>query len=745
MPILKVFAPRAAWAQTAKGLPGAWRLVATYPAFVVVEAQATTALALATRLPTEDITEQYRLPGDVGVAPSRGTHHHLVQFIGPVKQAWLKAVAACGATLRESLGDFSYVVKANAATMRKVAALDFVRTSGHWPHPARVSPTLQAECAHDNGTTPHLHALTLEVFDAKDLPAVAQAVRAMGLTVEAAAPGARTLTLQVPFPGPRPLAQIIQSLSAIHGVRWVREKVLARKRNDVARRLMGTHHTVSAPRGMQLTGLGEVIGVCDTGLDGGRVDDMHPDFAGRVKFIKSYPIAAHWAPWVHNVGDDDGAADVDSGHGTHVAGSVLGNGAASRGRALRGLAHEAQLVFQAVEQRVQWKPHIPSPDRDQPYALAGIPDDLETLLHDAYRQGARIHSNSWGGGAPGEYDDQCRRLDDYVWRHKSFCVLVAAGNDGSDGNADGRIDATSVESPGTAKNCITVGASESQRAAFGDTTYGAWWPNSFPVAPFRRDALADNPRQVVAFSSRGPTADQRPKPDVVAPGTFILSTRSRRLPEGSTGWAPHANNPLYFHLGGTSMATPLAAGAVALLRQALRQHHGIKQPSAALLKALLMAGAKRLPSSASVGGADALIDNEQGAGLINLDRSLQRVLVAAHGRGLRTGQLSTRRFEVPDSAKHKTIRVVMAYSDAPGERLVNNLNLLVQDPAETRHLGRGSGAPPSDADAGVMVLDQTHNVEIVQARAKPGTWTLTVAASNVPEGPQDFALAVVLV
>jgi len=97
------------------------------------------------------------------------------------------------------------------------------------------------------------------------------------------------------------------------------------------------------------------------------------------------------------------------------------------------------------------------------YLLAGIPADLAVLLQDAYTRGARIHSNSWGGGDPGAYDAQCEQLDRFVWQHKDMCVLFAAGNDGTDKDGDGVINPMSVTSPGTAKNCITVGASENDR------------------------------------------------------------------------------------------------------------------------------------------------------------------------------------------------------------------------------------------------------------------------------------------
>ena len=94
--------------------------------------------------------------------------------------------------------------------------------------------------------------------------------------------------------------------------------------------------------------------------------------------------------------------------------------------------------------------------------------------------------------------------------------------------------------------------------------------------------MANNPEGLVAFSSRGPTLDHRIKPDVVAPGTFILSTRSRDT--AGTGWATSAD-PLYFFEGGTSMATPLVAGCTAVLREFAIKQKGIKKPSAALIKA----------------------------------------------------------------------------------------------------------------------------------------------------------------
>src|SRR5207249_2850945 len=86
--------------------------------------------------------------------------------------------------------------------------------------------------------------------------------------------------------------------------------------------------------------------------------------------------------------------------------------------------------------------------------------------------------------------------------------------------------------------------------------------------------------------SRGPTDDGRIKPDLVAPGTNIVSNQSH-YPGASTLWGPYGPNPNYAYSGGTSMATPLAAGAGALVRQWLTAR-GIANPSAAAIKATLL-------------------------------------------------------------------------------------------------------------------------------------------------------------
>jgi subtilisin family serine protease len=750
MRTLKVFCSKPEMAQLAVD----HEVVERYESFVLLHVDAREAAKLERRFPTEDITDLYTLRiGTRRIDTSRprvdtggrlrphaayrgvkrlpaGKHHYVVQFVGPIKPAWLTRLRRLGAEPREPFRDFAYLVRCSDAVVKKVAAEPCVRWVGHLCHRdrVRIAPTRLPRTRSLSGV------YALEFFGRDDLRKAVRSVRKLGARILSTDEKACLLTLELDASGAR-ARKLVESLSAIHGVRTLRRRSLSRTSNDVATGLMATRRARLDP--LSLDGEGEVVAVCDTGLDTGERQHLHADFAGRLTALRSYPINPYFDSFIHNPGADDGPGDFDSGHGTHVAGSAVGSGAASAGvpglaAPVRGLAHRATLVFQAVEQEMRWKDpvHYQDPGR---YILAGIPDDLTTLFQHAYRSGARIHSNSWGGGDPGDYDAQCRQLDAFVWRKRDFCVVVAAGNDGTDADADGVINPMSVTPPGTAKNCITVGACESRRPQFDGQTYGGWWPFDYPVSPYKNAPMANSPDQVVAFSSRGPTWDGRVKPDIVAPGTFILSSRSSVMPAGHMGWAAFAPSRAYFYNGGTSMATPLVSGAVALLRQFLRVWVGFSSPSAALLKACLVAGASKLPGYSP---ASQVHDEEQGYGRVDIDAVVApsrpvSVYFLDDSIGLRTGGKDD--FQIRVLGQSRPLRVAMAYSDAPGEALVNNLNLILEDPRGRRYVGNGAGA-------GGLEADSHNNVEVVHVRRpRRGVWTLRVVGSNVPLGPQPYA------
>ena len=749
------------------------KLLENYEAFQLVEISPAKLSETATRVPVEDITSLYQVhlagkrintrvkqsskkgrPVSAAVDAktptlSQGKHHYLVQFRGPVKDAWIRQVKRAGGEYRGSYADFTLIFRLTKGALGKVAALPCVGWVGHLSHKSRVAKgvltqgkkrasSVAVDSSMEMGPGGYVLPTTLEIqfFDGKDLKAARSRFRRCGAKLISSDPVGVAI-VQIPE-SPADRKHAVEALSALHGVRLISVKVVPSTHNNVASTLMGTTRTTATTTGGSgLTGLGEIVAIADTGLDTGVASTVMADFAGRVKAIYSWPIDASFNGIVTNRGADDGAADVSSGHGTHVAGSVLGSGSTGPGdaKSIRGLAHQAELVFQAVEQKLKFvSAAVAKEFENDPFQLAGLPSNLAALFRQAYLQGARIHSNSWGGGNPGDYNSMSRQVDDFVFRNPDFCVLVAAGNDGVDKNpVDGKVDEGSVNSPGTAKNCITVGASQSERPAFSASTFGRFWPSDFPVPPLNTEPVAGDGNKMAAFSSRGPTLDGRIKPDVVAPGTYILSTRSTKLSATSNGWAAYTANPHYMYKGGTSMATPLTAGAVALIRQYFRTVKQIPAPSAALLKAALICGTTRMPLPYVPPGI--LFDNHQGAGRVDLDKILSPSGGAVFGfqdvsPGMRTGQLS----EITVSAvSSRTLRVVLAYSDAPGRGLKNNLNLLLIAPDNTRRVGNATGT--------TLSFDTKNNVEIIEVPSPTtGPWRIQVIASNIPMGPQPFAV-----
>ncbi len=367
-------------------------------------------------------------------------------------------------------------------------------------------------------------------------------------------------------------------LAALEAVIWVEPYFEPQLFNDVGG---GTIMKAGAIRSsLGLYGGEQVVAITDTGLDVGTYgSSMSDDFEGRVLSGKSIcGLFGGRSTW----------NDIH-GHGTHVAGSVLGSGVLSGSDPIKhdydnsyaGVAPEADLVFQSIG--------------DSDGSLCVPTSDLKNYLFSpAYDGGARIHTNSWGGRTGGTqenpeyggYTSFSQNVDQTVWDYQDFLLLYAAGNFGKDVDQNGLVDADSIASPGTAKNVITVGASENNRPGI-TTTWGAGFPSDNWVEPIFSDPVADKTNGMAAFSSRGPPDDKRIKPDFVAPGTFIISARSHD-PSAGIGWG--IVNDDYVYNGGTSMATPLTAGGAVLAREWLTDILGFLNPTAALVKAVLING-----------------------------------------------------------------------------------------------------------------------------------------------------------
>jgi len=434
------------------------------------------------------------------------------------------------------------------------------------------------------------------------------------------------------------------------------------------------------PEGIK--GQGEIIGIADSGLDTGKLSDIHPDFQSQPGRLPKVLMLKSWAG--RNVPDDP------LGHGTHLAGIIAGTGLASEGKYI-GLAPEASLYFQAL--------------LDQEGQIS-LPSDLEELFRPAYAAGVRVHVDGWGGG-PNKYSDTARQVDSFVRGHPDFLPIFGAGNSGP---VQG-----SLTSEANSKNALVVGASQSARPA---------------LSPDAQDTLKQAP-----FSSRGPTGDGRIKPDLLAPGTGIVAPRSRMTPSNFPA------DPDYNLESGTSQAAALTGGAASLLRQYLRTEYGLKDPSAALLKATLINGAREIPSSAEECISFGILD--LAGTVLSLEEKLMTLVDET--RGLAAGEVASYEWIVKDA--RFPLKVTLAWTDPPAPAgaspaLVNDLDLIVVGPDGKEYRGNDF--------AGRGVKDSLNNVEQVYIKDPlPGRYLIQVKASRVKEPAvtgsssprQDFALS----
>ena len=508
-------------------------------------------------------------------------------------------------------------------------------------------------------------------------------------------------------------------------IEWLEEKPWAFTANDVADSVLKAPDlwSQSTMNGINsswngVDGSGIIVTVADSGLDSGVNDStMHADFSDHILDVVSWGMTASEASSCGSQADD-GASDID-GHGTHVAGSVLGDGTNSSGN-IKGMAPEAQLYFQAIG---VWCANAATSPRDYRYSLNGLPSNLTELFKAGADNGSRVHTNSWGSSVAGLYTTSSMQADIAARDYQNMTILFSAGNSGIDNNGDGEVDLDSLGAPASAKSVLTVGASENDRP-----TINSVWGTTKYSAPISSDRLADNISGLAAFSSRGPTDDNRLKPDIVAPGTFILSALTRYNTK-SVGWM--AYNSSYVYMGGTSMSTPLTAGATALLLEHLIDNMGHEDPNSSLVKAIFAASATDMVgqyNSATNGAGETAPNNHEGWGRVDMRSALNTSWV--DNESLTTGVNRGWSFNIPANAPD--LNVVVAWTDkestpSAGTNLVNDLDLAVKDPS-------GTWTELSNN------LDTLRGLKF--ANPAQGTWEVHINGTNVPVGPQFFSVAI---
>lgn len=518
-------------------------------------------------------------------------------------------------------------------------------------------------------------------------------------------------------------SKVLSELAKRPEVAVVEQVEALRLYDEPARTLLGL---VRKNAKLSLEGEGEIIGVADTGID-----KTHPDLANRIEGVSAWGRK-------NNVTDPEG-------HGTHVAGCAVGDGTASKGEVM-GAAPKAKVFFQSI--------------LDANGGLGGLPNDIGDLLKEAYDKGARVHNNSWGAFGFARYSTTSLDVDRFVASNPDMLVVIAAGNDGlgvprAAGSkmsaAQGFVDWPCVAAPATAKNGLTVGASRSSRTAGGYAalTWNDAWPDRYPHPPIAQERISSDDQCLAAFSSRGPSDDQRIKPDVVAPGTDIAAAKSKDAPLHKF-WGAYPKRSQYGFMGGTSMAAPYVAGCAALVREWYRKQGKWETPSAALLKATLINGTQRIAGADAVAALTGEPNFHQGFGRIDMSNTvpdplspkLKLVFEDTWKTPARVFSKTGQRFRYTVKVGGALpLRLCLTWTDPAARGLQNSLLLLVDDTGQTKWVGNAQAATLLNIAGGPR--DPNNNVQVVRIdKPQPGDYTIAVVASMLIFPPQSFALVV---
>ena len=444
---------------------------------------------------------------------------YIVQAKGPINNAFRAALAAAGAQIVSYIPNNAYLVTVSAGGAAGLSGQPGVQSVLPYEPYYKVSSSLLGLAVNQNNL-PDNPVLTLGLFPNTAAATVNQ-IKQLGATVVA--------TDQSPF-GPIVRVTPPQNWTALAVLPGVQIVELAHRRaaaNDLARVTMGiSADTVTPTNYMGLSGSNVLVEVNDSGIDA-----LHPDFSATGTAANGASGPTRIIADLNN--PDPALCLVDTnGHGTHVAGIIAGNGSMSINPTNIG------ALAQGSVSNADFRGKAPSARLYSVLALdvTGIANTSDYYLQTAPAlTNALISNNSWtyvGDSsydlAAASYDAAVRDALPTVTGSQPVMFVFAAGNDGGGGDDGAGGNPDTILSPATAKDVITVGALEQLRnitniVTDASSNSSAYW-----------QAGTDSGNQVAGYSARGNVGIGtegtfgRFKPDVVAPGSFVVSTRSEQ-------------------------------------------------------------------------------------------------------------------------------------------------------------------------------------------------------------------------
>ncbi|MBI5775416.1 MAG: S8 family serine peptidase [Verrucomicrobia bacterium] len=657
------------------------------------------------------------IPAHLRAAADPGSY--IVQARGKTDADFRAQLKNVGAEIVAYVPNNAYLVRASGPQAARLAAMP--RTQSVLPfEPYYKLDDHLLELAAGQKPLPEGKWINIVAFPG-EREAVLKKLAALGAVVqqEQRTPFGLMLTVR---PRPGSLVALAQS-AAVQGIEVHYEKKAA---NDLQSARIGVKvPTTNTTPYLNLYGEGVIVGVNDTG-----VEENHPALQGRVINVPGHPFRT---------------TDIN-GHGTHVAGIIAGNGGGRTPTSVQGSVTGVQFVGKAPQATI--------------FPINSLLASDDTLQQDNLTTNVHISNNSWSYNTPvytfasAIWDAAVRDSDHRTNApgDQPILYVFAAGNSGNgDAGGSGALPDT-IEAPANGKNVLTVGAIEQNRGITNVVQYTNVVTNVFIdvdvtgvppnlVTNFTTNLIAvtniftirfldetDSRDQVASYSSRGNVGlgvegdYGRFKPDVVAPGSFVVSC-------AFSNWINLTNNtnnlryyvssildagllPDYRFESGTSMAAPAVSGMLALMEEFFAKRLSITNTSPALNKALVINGARSL----GVNGYDFSPQhsvNDQGWGLVNISNSIPIgmsldpansnswpiILVEQNPTNvLATGDSHQWQLDIipaagatnAASATNAGLRCTLVWTDPPGNplagtKLVNDLDLVVFDEAATNY------------------------------------------------------------
>lgn len=609
---------------------------------------------------------------------------YLVQMTGPITEADKQTLTLSGCQILGYIPHYTILVKTAQSHIDQIEDLPNV----NWVGIFHSAYKLHAELLSEKG----IDRVLIQVFADEDVYAIADVLHDEGFTIEQVTD--HHLGKSIEATGP---LESLPEIARHPGILWIQPWAPIETCNDQCQWVVQTGWNSSIPGNegwriwnQGLRGQGIVLSTSDSGINTDHRVYYDPGcpITGPGSFPDHRKIVAYKLFSTAHFGD------CTNCHGTHVNCTLAGDDSTNGGiDPYDGIAKDARIFFIDIMDSLgngvsgDWVEGL-----DTIYYGSGLP----------YR--ILQHSGSWGQfNYNGTYTIFDAIIDAYVWSHRDFLHLYAAGNE---------YNYRTIRNPGLAKDVLTIGATQ--------------------------NGILSN--CIAGFSSRGPAQDGRIKPTIMAPGVNLMS-------------ADGATTSGYKLMSGTSMATPAANGAVGLIRQYLlagfyptgsaNPSDSIHYQSAALLRSLAIVSTDPNIESYIVP------DSNIGWGRLDIDSVLyfigdtRKLIILDDTVGLNTGQAITDSFKVLTSIP---LRICLAWTDtaaAPNANptLVNDLNLELIAPDGTHYRGNQysggqSIANPSEWDD--INVEECCRVNNPQC----GIWHITVSAQQVVCGPQPYAYAI---